>query len=134
MMFPLSPVSASVTFRSRISEPILRSCIREMHMEGDRNEQMLQCTSSASGPITLSPKMQASNTDFYADGVGDILACYQLLCKTTGLLVSIITHKQLCHYYFIKAQRHLRVIVPYWWIVIHISEDHSDHHCALQTK
>ena len=61
------------------------------------------------------------------------MACYQLLCKTTGLLVSIITHKQLSHY-FIKAQRHPRVIVPHWWIVIHISEDHSDRHHALQTK
>jgi len=29
MTFPLSPESASVTFRSRISEPILRVCVRD---------------------------------------------------------------------------------------------------------
>jgi len=53
MMFPLSPVSASVTFRSRISEPIARSCITEMHMEGNRNTDAPLSTSSTSSLAIL---------------------------------------------------------------------------------
>ena len=61
MMFPLSPESESVTFRSRISEPILRVCIRDGELTivkpgVDRNASL-------------------KITDFCADGTGDTLAC-----------------------------------------------------------
>jgi len=73
MTFPLSPESASVTFRSRISEPILRVCIRDGELTivkpgVDRNASL-------------------KITDFCADGTGDIATGFQLLCNDFDLIV-----------------------------------------------
>ena len=72
MMFPLSPESESVTFRSRISEPILRVCIRDGELTivkpgVDRNASL-------------------KITDFCADGTGDVSG-FQLLCNDFDLIM-----------------------------------------------